>query len=463
MPSSALHNSLSSISSSQALPDITRTYKQSSQLFLTRRVAEALESLQPIIERPAQQPDDTTPHNTAEDSDPDQSETQPPQAPIATASRGARVKVWSLYISILNAVVEMGQEAGKDAFGAARWRALCAKARDGGAWEEVQRNGYYDQEGDVDADVVANLATLMLAHAPSQRVTQQKLEAYLAAVQNPLLDVSGHMARSGKTNGHAHQNGTSTPRDLSSRLKILEIYTLHVLPRNEEWEYAREFINMSEILDEERKEAFLHALQGIQDERSLDDKKEGELQKQREQQKEEARRKQESARTQQQSDVEKLRKNAVAAKEKDRPPVKASESEHGVSEKRGAADAKESPGKAAAPNGSATTPKATSHTQNSSKQSSRPSEANKKAKSSSSSGLYKRAMILGGSMQQTILAMAQNLRAHPVMLIRMLAFLIALVMAFARRDVRDRLDRIREASWDKIKRTVGMGVKVSYI
>ena len=62
-----------------------------------------------------------------------------------------------------------------------------------------------------------------------------------------------------------HDNGAGTPRDLKSRLKILEIYTLHVLPRNEEWNYARAVINMSETLDEERKEAFLQTLQVLRD------------------------------------------------------------------------------------------------------------------------------------------------------------------------------------------------------
>ena len=44
-----------------------------------------------------------------------------------------------------------------------------------------------------------------------------------------------------KRPGHRRQNtGTDTPRDLEKRIKLLELYTLHVLPRNEEWDYARE-------------------------------------------------------------------------------------------------------------------------------------------------------------------------------------------------------------------------------
>jgi hypothetical protein len=65
--------------------------------------------------------------------------------------------VWSLYLTILNAIVELEPEDGKQAFGTQEWRALVAKVRDGHVWEEVVQNGYRGVEGDVDADVVINL------------------------------------------------------------------------------------------------------------------------------------------------------------------------------------------------------------------------------------------------------------------------------------------------------------------
>jgi hypothetical protein len=76
---------------------------------------------------------------------------------VALASKTTRVKVWSLYLTILNAIVELEPEDGKEAFGSQEWRALCNKVRDSEVWEEVVRNGYHGVEGDVDADVVINL------------------------------------------------------------------------------------------------------------------------------------------------------------------------------------------------------------------------------------------------------------------------------------------------------------------
>lgn len=145
------HHSLlsSSISSLPASPltrptpnHISKTYRQSSQLFLTRRLPEALSTIQPLVSPPS----------------PEEGEGQSSQpTPVAGASRATRIKVWSLYLTILNAILELEPDEGKEAFGTQEWRALCTKVREGEIWEEVVRNGYHGVEGDVDSDVVINL------------------------------------------------------------------------------------------------------------------------------------------------------------------------------------------------------------------------------------------------------------------------------------------------------------------
>lgn len=137
-----LASSISSLSASTTASrhpsQISKTYRQSSTLFLTRRLPEALTTLLPLI----------TPPEASAHSEP---------APIAVASRTTRIKVWSLYLTILNAIIELEPDEGKDAFGAQEWRGLCNKVRDGAIWEEVVKNGYHGVEGDVDSDVVINL------------------------------------------------------------------------------------------------------------------------------------------------------------------------------------------------------------------------------------------------------------------------------------------------------------------
>jgi len=42
-------------------------------------------------------------------------------------------------------------------------------------------------------------------------------------------------------------------------------------------------------------------------------------------------------------------------------------------------------------------------------------------------------------------------------------FLLAFALAFGRREIRERVKRLLERAWEKLRGTVGMGVKVSYI
>jgi hypothetical protein len=140
-----LSSSIASLSGAASRPTanhISKTYRQSSQLFLTRRLPEALSTILPIITPSG--PDAASPG-------------QGEPAPVARSSRSTRIKVWSLYLTILNAIVELDPDEGKEAFGSQEWRALCNKVRDGDIWEEVVMNGYHGVEADVDSDVVINL------------------------------------------------------------------------------------------------------------------------------------------------------------------------------------------------------------------------------------------------------------------------------------------------------------------
>jgi hypothetical protein len=130
----------------RAAAQISRAYKQASQFFLQRRFPECLFTIQPLITR-----------KTADDRSARNDEEAVVPAPIATASRAARVKIWSLYITLLNSIVELGLEDGRNQFGNAQWRVMERKVRDGSIWGEVVKNGYGGHEGNVDPDVVSNL------------------------------------------------------------------------------------------------------------------------------------------------------------------------------------------------------------------------------------------------------------------------------------------------------------------
>lgn len=138
------HTQLSSPSSTSPTKLCSKTYKKASQLYLTRRLPESLESLQPIITVSSSQDEHQTDGTAA-------------VAPIATAPSTWRIKVWNLYITLLSAIVDLGAEEGKSQFGQKEWKAIATQVREGGIWETVVQVGYRGREGSVDAEVVYNL------------------------------------------------------------------------------------------------------------------------------------------------------------------------------------------------------------------------------------------------------------------------------------------------------------------
>ncbi|SPJ80321.1 uncharacterized protein FTOL_08713 [Fusarium torulosum] len=434
---SASISSLSSSPSTRHPSQISKTYRQASTLFLTRRLPEALTTLLPLI----------TPPEHVDDGEP---------APVARASRTTRIKVWSLYLTILNGIVELEPEDGKEAFGNQEWRALCTKVREGEIWDEVVTNGYHGVEGDVDSDVVINLATILLAHARDQKLNQHKLEAYLAASNTPNLDVAGRLTESASSptsnryrSPAKGASGANTPRDLNARVKILELYTLHVLLRNNEWDYAREFISVSSVLDEERREAFLQALQSLHDEQQEQERQENE---ERERQEDELRKEIEEAKRLRAENEERERKRI----EEERAKREGSEVDYGVDD-------------TASHTGSAR-PRKTRTSSSSSSRQSRPqgttgraaSKANGKAVSRAPA-LTSRASMAITHLRSVIEQLGSSLSANPMLLFKFMAFIMGVILMLGNTNIRERVKRILAVFWSKVKGTAGMGVKVSYI
>jgi len=268
---------------------------------------------------------------------------------------------------------------------------------------------------------------------PSQKLNQQRLETYLSALSNPTFDIAAHLEASQQSmRNSSHHNGTSTPRDLNTRLKLLELYTLHVLPQNDEWDYARDFISMSEVLDDERRDAFLQALHTLKEEKALDAIREKELQ-----------RRQDEEMQQRRMDDERRRKEEAKA-----------------DQDRRRRETEERPRTAASQN---RTPSTSSNSRagqgNRNTPASKAKPAQKKA-TPPSPRVYRSFLA---TMRAAILNAGKSVRQNPMALLRFVLFLMAFTLAFARRDVRDRVKRTLQGGLQKVQRTIGMGVKVSYI
>lgn len=367
--------------------------------------------------------------------------------PIASAQSTWRIKVWNLYITLLSSILELGPEEGKKQFGQKKWKSISSQVRDGQIWETVVQTGYRGLEGSVDAEVVYNLATLLLHHSASQALNQQRLETYLSSYGQPSLDIAEHLRNSPPHHSHSRPNGgTDTPKDLAARVKIIELFTLHVLPRNEEWDYAREFINMSEVLDEERKDVFLQTLEGIKEEKEQGELRAAALQREKEaelerQTREEDRRRAEEAAAAERLEQKNQRRNdskVDSGIEKSRP--------NGASKAKVGKPADKMSSSKSTPSGrTAFSPPASSKNV---KKTDKPARSNRAL-----------ANVLRNIMQY----MSKTVAGNPLSIARTLLFMLGIIVALSRQNIREKIRRITGSGWQKIKGTVGMGVKVSYI
>ena len=230
-----------------------------------------------------------------------------------------------------------------------------------------------------------------------------------------------------------------------------------MLLRNNEWDYAREFITISSILDEERREAFLQALQSLQDEAQ---EVEGRGREERRYQAEidEQRRKRERDAEERRREEE--RSVGTAPSEVDygvedyplptRPgsSKSAARSQNGDSVKGGTGAAKGEHSRNRKPTVSPTI---------------RDSKPSKKITPKPTRTIINRAGAIIINLRKLLESMAANLKTNPMAMLRILAFIVGFLMVVARRDVREKIKSTLGQGWGKVRQTVGMGVKVSYI
>ncbi|EXJ61560.1 hypothetical protein A1O7_01988 [Cladophialophora yegresii CBS 114405] len=462
-----LSSSVSSLnqSSKRTSSEISKVYKHASQLFLTRRLLESYEALQPVITPPSQsRPDDS-----------------PALAPIATATTSQRIKIWSLYVTLLNSIVDLGDAEGRETFGSKEYREIKRQVQNGDIWEQVVRAGYQGREGSVDAEVVYNLSNLLLGQAPNQQLNQSRLETYFSSSAHPTLevgklDLSTHLDRA-LSNGQQSStglNGTNTPKDLTSRIKVLEIFTLHVLPRNSEWDYARSFIQNSDILDEERRDAFLQTLEELQDvtrresidmgdgqEDVFEDTEEHpaeETPTSPEQKSQSSKTTSKHQRTSSEVDygIERAHPNGGTHANAPLKPEKPS-TQPIASPKipQPTVTPKSPPATAATPTRAHLSPPAQTPR--------RPAQRKPSKSTSSQNTLAAQARALFQALSNLARNMATTLQKNPTAMLRFLLFVLMFVVVAGQKHIREKAKRVVGRAWEKLRGTMGMGVKVSYI
>ena len=212
---------------------------------------------------------------------------------------------------------------------------------------------------------------------------------------------------------------------------------------------------MSEVLDEERRELFLQTLQALREEQKRNGEREAQIQRERDE---------EMARER----MEAEKKRAEAAKEEEERLQKQKQT-NGKTHKRTSSEVDygietSNPNNPSKIQATKVSTKSAKSTQSGRAQFPPTPHSPRAAKrQAGSSGIYNRATHIVAALQHLVGVLGQSVARNPMVLVRTVLFLMGLILAFSRRDVRDRVRRITGASWDKMRGTVGMGVKVSYI
>jgi hypothetical protein len=207
------------------------------------------------------------------------------------------------------------------------------------------------------------------------------------------------------------------------------------------------------VLDEERREAFLQALQSLQDEQNEVEKREREERRYQEEvlkkEIEEGRRRREAE--------EKERERRRVEEERHKGKGRASsETDYGVEDAlpSGASNKARSVKAGSAKGDNDRRKHVTSPT-------ARPSVPG--VRKAQSPTLMTRAGYVIANLRKLVDQMAESFKTNPMVLLRTLAFIVGILAVMARRDVRERIKRITGQGWQKVRQTAGMGVKVSYI
>jgi hypothetical protein len=256
------------------------------------------------------------------------------------------------------------------------------------------------------------------------------------------------------------------------------LFTLHVLPKNEEWDYAKSFISNSDILDEDRREAFMTTLQELQEAKDHESLLEDEDNTYQHERADEVQRQQDTAAT---KEAENAVINGTSSEHQAGSHRRSnSEVDYGIEKSHPITTAASIPNAngtlplpiptpTPTPTSKAKSPTPPSRTSPRSQLSPPQHTPNPKDRrvrrtpQAKSSDMLSQARNLFRALQNLAVNMAGALTKNPTVLFQMLIFVLAFIVAFSRRDIRERARRVVGSGWEKIRGTVGMGVKVSYI
>ncbi|CAG8448826.1 7443_t:CDS:2 [Ambispora gerdemannii] len=180
-----------------------------------------------------------------------------------------RKKVWALYVTFIASI--LAEESRINSIHPETKRLLEKSASQvvEEVWVRVRDEGYCDEEGYVDGEVViacllvinylfidavflllsysiVNIASVLLCLGQQlPKIAKDIIESWLFSIPEMVL----------LQFDYASANGIKGDPLLKTYEQIVELYVLHILPRLKDWGYARSFLEDNNRVDEDRKKA----------------------------------------------------------------------------------------------------------------------------------------------------------------------------------------------------------------
>lgn len=298
---------------------------------------------------------------------------------------------------------------------------------------------------------------LLLNHASSQLHTQQCLERYLSASAAYTLDETSHNERQDvETEVDALSRSSTSNKDkrrlnriFRSRIKLLELYVLNVLPENGEWNYAQDFIVNNDFLDQEKRDSLLRELKLVE-ETKKNQAKVGIQRGHYVSAEEDLEARTVVPQVGQQTSAA----NVGVSKPVDNPP---SQNEAGVNPDTGQRVSEQGTAQSSLARHTSKIRGA----QTISEQPAQPRRSSRKTPPSSER--YRPAIGVLNSWRRLSLMLTELMRSYPSIILRTIFFILALVFALGKTELRSQVRRITHAGWHKIGDTLRMGFSTSYL
>lgn len=211
----------------QRVDQIYQTFGDSAREFVNKNFHNSYELIRPFFDQVTTSKNQLNGYHSEADSE------NPHDIPLSLW-----IKVWSLYLAILDASCKQSGEAllastaslaDDDDEWKAQRRVLAKKLTEGSVWEELVTSS--GSTGLIHPQILAVLASLSIRHDTDPQLIANNLEKFIVS----------------------YKDAGSDPKTKAAFYKVLDLYLLRVLPQLGQWEVADSFVQSTSLYNEKQK------------------------------------------------------------------------------------------------------------------------------------------------------------------------------------------------------------------